>query len=271
MTLAEQTGNRFVLGLGVSHAPMVAGVRQLDYSKPLSQMRAYLEAMSSSPYGAPPPAEQPPTLLAALGPKMLELSRDARRRRASVLDDARAHRGSPGDPRARQAALRRAEGRADDRRGGRTRAAASGAVRVYAGLPNYRNNWLRLGFSDDEIEQRRPTVHRRGRRVGRCRHGAQPRPGTPRRGRGPRVHPTAVGRGIRPARLERARSARAVSQSTFTSVTRIDRLLDASVELDDAFRRLGHGTGLPRSSAGRRATAGRGEAGSASSAAPPTS
>ena len=39
LTLAEQTGNRFVLGLGVSHAPMVAGVRQLDYSKPLSQMR----------------------------------------------------------------------------------------------------------------------------------------------------------------------------------------------------------------------------------------
>ena len=36
------------------------------------------------------------------------------------------------------------------------RAAASGAVRVYVGLPNYRNNWLRLGFSDDEIEQRDP-------------------------------------------------------------------------------------------------------------------
>ena len=37
LTLAEQTGGRFVLGLGVSHAPMVAGLRQLDYSKPLDE------------------------------------------------------------------------------------------------------------------------------------------------------------------------------------------------------------------------------------------
>ena len=35
-TLAEQTGGRFVLGLGVSHGPMVEGIRKLDYSKPLS-------------------------------------------------------------------------------------------------------------------------------------------------------------------------------------------------------------------------------------------
>ncbi len=74
LTLAEQTGGRFVLGLGVSHAPMVAGLRQLDYSNPLTKMRQYLDAMDASPYGAPAPAEQPPTLLAALGPKMLELA-----------------------------------------------------------------------------------------------------------------------------------------------------------------------------------------------------
>ena len=36
------------------------------------------------------------------------------------------------------------------------RAAAGAAVRGYAGLPNYRNTWLRLGFSEDEIEQRDP-------------------------------------------------------------------------------------------------------------------
>ena len=59
-TLAEQTGGRFVLGLGVSHEPMVAGLRKLDYSKPLTQMRAYLEAMDSSPYMAVPPAEPGP-------------------------------------------------------------------------------------------------------------------------------------------------------------------------------------------------------------------
>jgi len=73
-TLAEQIDGRFVLGLGVSHEPMVAGLRKLDYSKPLTQMRAYLEAMDASPYRAVPPAEPPIRLLAALGPKMLELS-----------------------------------------------------------------------------------------------------------------------------------------------------------------------------------------------------
>ena len=76
-TLAEQTDGRFVLGLGVSHAPMVAGVRKLDYSKPLTQMRAYLAAMDASPYSAPTPTTPPTRLLAALGPRMIELARDA--------------------------------------------------------------------------------------------------------------------------------------------------------------------------------------------------
>ena len=76
-TLAEQTGGRFVLGLGVSHGPMVEGIRKLDYSKPLSQMRDYLAAMDASMYMAIPPADKPLRLLAALGPKMLELSATA--------------------------------------------------------------------------------------------------------------------------------------------------------------------------------------------------
>ena len=42
-TLAEQTAGRFLLGLGVSHAPIVAGLRKLDYSNPLTQMRTYLD------------------------------------------------------------------------------------------------------------------------------------------------------------------------------------------------------------------------------------
>ena len=52
----EAYPGRFLLGLGVSHEPMVAGLRKLDYSKPLTQMRAYLEAMDASPYMAIPPA-----------------------------------------------------------------------------------------------------------------------------------------------------------------------------------------------------------------------
>ena len=72
-TLAEQTGGRFVLGIGVSHAPMVAGLRKLDYSNPLSQMRptstGWTPRRTRRATGGPPQR-----VLAALGPKMLELS-----------------------------------------------------------------------------------------------------------------------------------------------------------------------------------------------------
>ncbi len=89
---------------------------KLDYSKPLSQMRDYLAAMDTSMYMAVPPADKPLRLLAALGPKMLELSATADRRRPPVLRDARTHRGSPCGDRSGQAAVRRAEGHRVDRR-----------------------------------------------------------------------------------------------------------------------------------------------------------
>ncbi len=71
--LAEQSGGRFLLGLGVSHVPAVEGVRGHVYGKPVTTMRNYLDAMEASPYAAPEPAEKPPTILAALGPRMLAL------------------------------------------------------------------------------------------------------------------------------------------------------------------------------------------------------
>src|SRR6202140_1377732 len=72
--LAEQSGGRFLLGIGVSHVPSVEGVRGHTYGRPVATMRGYLEAMRAAPYGAPEPAEQPLTILAALGPRMLALS-----------------------------------------------------------------------------------------------------------------------------------------------------------------------------------------------------
>jgi alkanesulfonate monooxygenase SsuD/methylene tetrahydromethanopterin reductase-like flavin-dependent oxidoreductase (luciferase family) len=68
-TVAEQSDGRFVLGVGVSHEPFVAGVRKLDYSQPLTRMREYLAAMDDAPYRAVPPPDTPARLLAALGPK----------------------------------------------------------------------------------------------------------------------------------------------------------------------------------------------------------
>jgi alkanesulfonate monooxygenase SsuD/methylene tetrahydromethanopterin reductase-like flavin-dependent oxidoreductase (luciferase family) len=68
LTLGEVTGGRFILGLGVSHAHLVAGVRKHEYGKPVSTMRAYLEAMRDKPYMAPAPPAEPPIVLAALRP-----------------------------------------------------------------------------------------------------------------------------------------------------------------------------------------------------------
>ncbi|MGW1836242.1 LLM class F420-dependent oxidoreductase [Streptomyces sp. BBFR2] len=74
-TLAEAYDGRFLLGLGASHAPLV-GVRGHTYTKPLAAMRGYLDAMDGAAYEGPDPVREPGRVLAALGPKMLELARD---------------------------------------------------------------------------------------------------------------------------------------------------------------------------------------------------
>jgi probable F420-dependent oxidoreductase len=75
-TLTEAYPDRFLLGLGVSHEVMVEGVRKHDYSKPYSAMRSYLDAMDEAMFFAAPPTAEPQRVLAALGPRMLELARD---------------------------------------------------------------------------------------------------------------------------------------------------------------------------------------------------
>lgn len=150
-TLAEQTEGRFILGLGVSHAPFVEGVRGLHYDKPLTTMRTYLDGMDAAPYMAPNPEVPAPRLLAALGPKMLELARDR-------ADGAHPYWTTPEHTtRARETlgpdkllCVEQKVVLTEDAEV--ARATARSAMEVYAGLPNYRNNWLRLGFSDDEID-----------------------------------------------------------------------------------------------------------------------
>jgi hypothetical protein len=74
LTLSEAFPGRFLLGLGVSHQPMVDLVRGHHYERPLAKMRTYLDAMDGALYMAPRPAEEPRRVLAALGPRMLELA-----------------------------------------------------------------------------------------------------------------------------------------------------------------------------------------------------
>ena len=152
-TLAEQTGGRFILGLGVSHGPLVAGVRGLDYSKPLTRMREYLEAIEAQPFAGPQPAEPLPVVLAALGPKMLELS-------ATQADGAHPYWSTPEhtamarDVMGPDALLCVEQKVCLTTDADAAREAALSQLAMYADLPNYRNNWLRLGFTDNEIEQR---------------------------------------------------------------------------------------------------------------------
>jgi probable F420-dependent oxidoreductase len=72
-TLGEAFPGRFALGMGVSHGPIVEG-QGFDYSRPLSRMRAYLEDMDRLEYGFDRPGPPVPRVLAALGPRMLELA-----------------------------------------------------------------------------------------------------------------------------------------------------------------------------------------------------
>jgi probable F420-dependent oxidoreductase len=152
-TIAEQSDGRFLLGLGVSHEPMVAGLRGLDYSKPLTQMRKYLTAMDASPYSAVPPAEPPKRVIAALGPKMLELARDA-------ADGAHPYWTTPEHTTEARRILGPDKLLCVEQKvalstdASAARDAAKQALAPYATLPNYRNNWLRLGYTEAEIEGR---------------------------------------------------------------------------------------------------------------------
>ncbi len=150
MTLAEQSGGRFLLGIGVSHAPLVSGARGLEYGKPVATMRTYLEGMEASPYSAVPPAETPKTVLAALGPKMLALS-------AEKADGAHPYWTTPEHTAQAREILGPDKLLCVEQKicletdPSKAREAGRAALAMYAGLPNYANNWKRLGFSDDDI------------------------------------------------------------------------------------------------------------------------
>ncbi len=149
-TLAEQSGGRFLLGLGVSHAPLVAGVRKLDYSKPLTKMREYLAGMAESAYLSVPPAEPPKTVLAALGPKMLELA-------ASAADGAHPYWTTPEHTVIAKEKLGPDKMLCVEQKvvlstdPTEARAAARQALGMYITLPNYFKNWFRLGYSEDDL------------------------------------------------------------------------------------------------------------------------
>jgi probable F420-dependent oxidoreductase len=138
---------RFLLGLGASHAPLVNQYSPDRYGKPWSTMRAYLHDLDLTE----PPVPADERILAALGPRMLQLSTD---------EAAGAHPYLINVEHTREAREILGDGKLlapevpvvlePDPALARERARAH--VADYLVLPNYTRNLLRLGF--DEIDFR---------------------------------------------------------------------------------------------------------------------
>lgn len=147
--LSEQSGGRFLLGMGVSHVPLVTGLRGHQYGKPVATMRAYLEGMRSAKYTAPQPTEKPKTVIAALGPKMLELA-------AELADGAHPYNVTPEHTAQARAILGPNKLLCVEQKiilttdAAAARAAGRKNLHMYLGLENYTSNWKRLGFADSD-------------------------------------------------------------------------------------------------------------------------
>jgi len=151
-TVGELTGGRFVLGIGVSHGHLVESVRGHTYSsKPVATMSDYLDRMAKGLYMAPAAPEEPPIVLAALRPRMLALSREKARGAHPYFV-----------PPEHTARAREILGRGPwlcpeqmvllDTDAANARAVARSTMKIYAGLPNYRNNLKWLGYTDADFE-----------------------------------------------------------------------------------------------------------------------
>jgi probable F420-dependent oxidoreductase len=142
-TLNGLYGDRFMLGLGVSHIPSVEGLRGHTYEKPIPAMRAYLERLQGTETGLP-------VVVAALGPKMLELS-------GKLSLGAVPYNVTPAHTAQAKAILGPDKILAVEQKvcletdPVRARALGRTELSRYMVLPNYRNNWLRIGFSEAEL------------------------------------------------------------------------------------------------------------------------
>jgi probable F420-dependent oxidoreductase len=140
-------GDRYLCGIGISHRPFIDHVNSPGtYQKPIDTMAAYLDGLDN----APTPLAIDDRVIAALGPKMLEL---ARTRSAGthpylvtpeLTAQARAGIGPDGIVASEQGVVLETDP-------AMARAVARLHLATYLGLPNYANNWKRQGFTDDDI------------------------------------------------------------------------------------------------------------------------
>jgi probable F420-dependent oxidoreductase len=151
-SLNQLYGGRFVLGLGVSHVPVVSGLRGHEYTKPVTTMRNYLDGIDAAWKATNNTPAEKRIVLAALGPKM------------SALAGERTLGAFPYNITPAQASMcRQIMGPSkaviceqkvcvtSDASAARNVARAS--LKFYLGLPNYRDNWLRLGFTEADLSE----------------------------------------------------------------------------------------------------------------------
>lgn len=150
-TLTEAFGNRFLLGIGASHAHMAKALHKSTYDKPYSTMVEYLDTMDSASFAAAVPQVTPRRVLAALGPKMLKLAAE-RADGAHPYFTTPEHTAmareilGPAPILAPEQAVILSENAEEARELGRK------FMSTYLRLPNYANNLLRIGFTEDDVK-----------------------------------------------------------------------------------------------------------------------
>ena len=146
VTLSDLYDGRFILGLGVSHLPMVEGVRGHMYAKPVPAMRAYLDGIVKGQAGA----DEWPIAIAALGPHMLALAA-ARTRGALPYNVTPQHTAEAKRVLGASKWLVVEQKVSLETNPVRARALGRKELERYMRLDNYRNNWLRIGFTDQDL------------------------------------------------------------------------------------------------------------------------
>jgi len=145
--LTAAHGRRFLLGIGVSHGPLIDAKEPGRYRKPLTVTRDYLDGLDAA--ATPVPVEE--RVLAALGPKMLELAATRSRGAHPYLVTPDQTRGARELLGAGPLLLPEQTVIFTDH-ASQARAIGTDWLRSYLALPNYRNNLLRAGFSEDDVD-----------------------------------------------------------------------------------------------------------------------
>ncbi len=147
--LAEQSGGRFLLGIGVSMPPLVEP-RGHRFGPPIETMRNYLAAMAACQYASVPPIEEAPVVLAALGPKMIELAAQEAQGAhpcnvtPEYTSGARARMGPDAWLCIEQKVVLETSP-------SRAREIGRSGLALYLEVPHQRANWTRMGFDESDF------------------------------------------------------------------------------------------------------------------------